>query len=60
MSELLDKLIYERMSARAGFPLFGTVILDCEVVVYLDIADDLLKEHCLKRGTHSYTDATFI
>ncbi len=30
--------------------MFGNVIVDCEAVVYLDISDDLLMEHCKKRG----------
>lgn len=36
--------------------MFGTVILDCDVVVYLDIADDLLEKHCQKRNVN-FTDA---
>jgi hypothetical protein len=60
MSNSINKLVYERISVKPGFPLFGVVILDCEVVIYLDIAENLLKEHCKKRGTHSYSDALFI
>lgn len=33
-----------------GCPLFTTTILSCEAVVYLDISDTLLAEHCKKRG----------
>ena len=51
MSDLIYKLIYEKISVKAGRPLFGFVILDCEVVVYLDISENLLKAHCEKRGT---------
>lgn len=36
--------------------MFGTVILDCDVVVYLDIVDDLLEAHCEKRNV-SFADA---
>lgn len=39
-----------------GCPMFGTVIVDCEAVVYLDISDDLLIEYCKKRG-ESFKDA---
>ena len=35
---------------KPGFPLFGSTILDCEAVVYLDISDALLMKHCEKRG----------
>jgi len=60
MYDLLYKLIYEKVSVKPGYPLFGITILDCEAVVYLDIANNLLEEHCKKRGTHSFTDALFI
>ena len=60
MSKSLYKLVYERISVKPRFPLFGIVILDCEVVIYLDIAENLLKEHCKKRGTHTYSDALYI
>jgi hypothetical protein len=52
----VDRLVYEKVKIKPGFPLFGTVILDCEAEVYLDIDDDLLMEHCKKRGA-SFTDA---
>jgi len=52
----IDRLIYEKIKVKPEFPLFGTVILDCEVVVYLDIDDDLLAEHCKKRGVN-FVDA---
>jgi energy-coupling factor transporter ATP-binding protein EcfA2 len=56
MGDEIDRLIYENVTVKPGFPLFGSVILDCEAVVYLDIDDDLLMEHCKKRGV-SFTDA---
>lgn len=40
----------ERVTVKAGHPLFSLILLDCEVIVYLDISDDLLAEHCEKRG----------
>ena len=46
----IDRLIYKYGGVKSGYPLFTTVILDCEAVVYLDISDDLLAEHCKKRG----------
>ena len=59
MSDFIYKLIYEKITVKPGFPLFGFVILDCEAVVYLDIAEELLQEHCKKRGA-SFADALFI
>ena len=46
----IDKLVYEKITIRAGHPLFSTIIVDCDVVVYLDISDELLAEHCKKRS----------
>lgn len=49
IGDYFDKLIYTKVKISKGKPMFGTVILDCDVVVYLDIADDLLEKHCQKR-----------
>jgi len=35
-------------------------MLDCEAVVYLDISEKLLKEHCKKRGDTNIIDALFV
>ena len=49
-SNEIDRLIYKYLKVKIGCPLFTSVIVDCEAVVYLDISDDLLAEHCEKRG----------
>ena len=51
-----DRLTYERVHIKHGYPVFGTVIIDCDVIVYLDIDDALLKERCQKRNA-SFEDA---
>lgn len=56
IGSFIDKLVYEKISVKAGHPLFTTIIVDCDVVVYLDISDELLAEHCQKRGI-SFTDS---
>ena len=56
IGDFIDKLVYEKISVKAGRPLFTTIIVDCDVVVYLDISDDLLAEHCKKRG-NDFTDS---
>ena len=56
IGDFIDKLVYEKISVQAGRPLFTTIIVDCDVVVYLDISDDLLAEHCKKRG-NDFTDS---
>lgn len=45
----IDRLVYKFGRVKPGYPLFSTVILDCEAVVYLDISDELLATHCEKR-----------
>jgi len=52
----IDRLIYKYAKVKPGNPLFTSVIIDCEAVVYLDISDDLLAAHCKERGV-SYEDA---
>ena len=46
----------KKITIKAGHPLFSTIIVDCDVVVYLDISDELLAEHCKKRG-NAFADA---
>ncbi|MCH5337451.1 MAG: hypothetical protein J1E03_01600 [Acetatifactor sp.] len=56
IGDYIDKLVYERITIKSGHPLFSTIIVDCDVVVYLDISDELLAEHCEKRG-NNFMDA---
>ena len=56
IGDYFDNLIYTKVKITKGMPMFGTVILDCDAVVYLDIADDVLKTHCEKRNV-SFEDA---
>ena len=52
----IDRLIYKFCKIKPGCPLFTSVIVDCEAVVYLDISNDLLAKHCEKRGS-SFEDS---
>lgn len=56
IGDFIDKLVYEKISVKVGHPLFTTIIVDCDVVIYLDISDELLAEHCKKRG-NNFRDA---
>ena len=56
VGDTVDKIVYRNVKVKAGQPVFGTVIVDCEVVVYLEISDGLLAKHCEKRGA-SLSDA---
>lgn len=38
----MDELVQERIRIIKGIPVFGTVLLDCDLIVYLDICDELL------------------
>jgi hypothetical protein len=46
----VDRLAKEKLTIKPGHPHFGTCILDCEVIIYIDIDHSLLAEHCLRRG----------
>lgn len=56
VGKFVDKLAYEKVVVKEGVPLFTTLIIDCDVVIYLDIDDKILKEHCEKRKV-SFSDA---
>lgn len=56
IGDFFDKLVYEKVKIQAGNPMFGTVILDCDVVVYLDVEDELLRQRCMKRDVE-FNDA---
>lgn len=38
----MDEFVRTRLAIKPGIPLFGTVLLDCDLIVYLYIEDDLL------------------
>ena len=59
MDEVYD-LMHEKVTVKPGFPLFGITILDCEVVVYLDISPQLLERHCDMRRDTDYIDALYV
>ena len=40
----MDELVREKIIVKPGIPMFGTVLLDCDLIVYLHINDDLLLE----------------
>lgn len=55
-SDEIDRLTYKYLKVKPGYPMFTSVIVNCEAVVYLDINDNLLALHCEKRG-ESFKDA---
>lgn len=48
----MDNLVRNKLKIAPGCPLFGTVILDCDLLVYLHINDELLKNRCDMRGVN--------
>ena len=46
----MDELVRTKLSINAGCPMFGTVLIDCDLIVYLHISDELLKERCNMRN----------
>lgn len=50
IGDRMNELVRERVVIKPGNPLFGTVLLPCDLIVYLHIEDDLLLERTRKRG----------
>ena len=46
----MDELVRTKLSIKPGVPMFGTVLLDCDLIVYLHINDDLLFERAKLRN----------
>jgi len=46
----MDELVRTKLSIKPGIPLFGTVLLDCDLIVYLHINDELLLERTTSRN----------
>ena len=49
IGKMMDELVRSRLSIKKGVPMFGTVLLDCDLIVYLHITDELLKKRCALR-----------
>ena len=46
----MDELVKTKLKVKSNEPLFGTVIIDCDLIIYLHINDFLLKERTNKRN----------
>lgn len=49
IGEYMDNLAKTKLHITPGMPLFGTVILDADIIVFLHINKDELKSRCSKR-----------
>jgi broad-specificity NMP kinase len=56
IGKFMTKKVKENIKVIKGKPLFGTVIIDCDEIIYLNITDQLLRERVKKRKA-SYKDA---
>lgn len=56
IGETMTRLTKEHVKVEAGKPVFGTVILGTDRIVYLKISDELLLERTAARGV-SFEDA---
>ncbi|MBI2632359.1 hypothetical protein HYW75_05120 [Candidatus Pacearchaeota archaeon] len=57
IGKTMTRLTREKVKVEAGKPVFGTVLLDCDFIVYLNISEYLLNERCKERKV-TYEDAT--
>ncbi len=51
IGKLMDNLVRTKLKINPGEPMFGTVLLDCDLIIYLHINDKLLEERTQKRNT---------
>ncbi|MEI6731716.1 MAG: hypothetical protein WCK90_03485 [archaeon] len=56
IGKTMIRLVRERIKIQSGKPVFGTVVISCDFIVYLKISDILLRERTGKRGKQ-YSDA---
>ena len=50
IGEKMNELVRTKLSIKPGVPMFGTVLLDCDLIVYLHIDDELLKQRTTLRN----------
>lgn len=50
IGEKMDEFVRTKLSIKPGLPMFGTVLLDCDLIVYLHINDELLLERTKLRN----------
>lgn len=46
----MNELVRSKLSIKPGTPMFGTVLVDCDLIIYLHISDDLLLERTKLRN----------
>lgn len=56
IGKIMTQLTKARVNVKKGHPFFGTILLDCDLIIDLEISDNLLKERCKKRNAE-FVDA---
>ncbi len=47
---IMSRFVKEKIKIAPGKPVFSTVLIDCDLIVYMNISDELLRERCKKRN----------
>lgn len=50
IGQTMNKLVKEKVMVKPGEPVFGTILLDSDLIVYLKISDDLLRQRTAQRN----------
>ena len=50
IGDKMNELVRDKLSIKPGIPMFGTVLLECDLIVYLHINDELLLERTKLRN----------
>lgn len=56
IGQKMNRLVKEKVTVKPGEPVFGTIILDSDLIVYLKISDDLLRQRTAQRNA-AFEDA---
>lgn len=48
----MNNFVKTRLIVEPGKPMFGTVLLDCDLIIYLNISDELLLKRSILRGAN--------
>lgn len=50
IGDYFEELAKSKIKIKVGNPLFSTVIFDCDLIIYLDIDNETLKDRTMKRN----------
>ncbi len=50
IGKTMDRLVKEKVIVEPGKPVFGTIVLDSDLIIYLRISDELLRQRTASRN----------